>query len=252
MELMVIGEGEARCYLCARGRRGEDPSCTSLLYDPTAILSERRRWPNHLCYPDFMQRSIELWVTEAVGQAIPAVELWAECYPLPIGEAAARRLYTEQGQRYPDRLTGFLPFKGAEEAYWAVRVEVNRSVLDMFGLKGWMPPEEDAREYLWFGSFAYSLRGYDDTPLVRLAQDGERWWRNISWEKIQGRPRGSGTWESSEQLRRDVRKAVRALREQGRNVTQEAVAELLQTNDRVLRRWLADCRIDWREVKKQA
>jgi hypothetical protein len=242
-------DGPPICPSFRAGKRRR--SCTSLLYEPAETLMQRQRWPDHLCYSEFMERSIDLWVSGAVGKITPAIRLWAECYPLPIGEAAARRLYIEQGQRYPDGLTGYLPFKGAKEAYWALRVEANRSVLDMFGLKGWMPPDATAGDYLWFGGLAYSLRGHDDTSLVRLVPEAAAWWRNISWEKIQGRPRGSGTWESPGHLRREVGSAVRALHEQGDKVTQEAVADLLQTNDRVLRRWLSDNNIDWREVKKQ-
>jgi hypothetical protein len=181
----VVGVGEAQCHICASVRAGrrQPPLCTSLLYDPAAMLSARQRWPKHLCYSDFMERSIERWIFQTVPQITPANTLWAECYPLPIGEAAARRRYTQRDQICDaELLIGLLPFEGAEEAYWALRVGTNRTVLDMRGLKGWMPPTEDARAYSWFGSFAALLRGHDDTSLVGLMQNCERWWRDFSLE----------------------------------------------------------------------
>jgi hypothetical protein len=198
-----------------------------------------------------MQRSCEVWVSRVVSQTTLSVELWAGSYPLPVGKQALKRLYKEHGKSYDDEIISFLPFEGSEEALWALRVANNRSALDMFGLKGWTPPEDAAHDYLWVGSFGYSLRGHDDTSLVGLVRDGEKWWRNFSWESILGRPRGSGIWESPGHLKRELRRAVQELRARGRNVTQETVAELFQTSDRVLRRWLSDNNIDWREVKKK-
>jgi hypothetical protein len=127
-----------------------------------------------------MQRSIEVWVSRAVGRITPAIGLWAKCYPLAIGVAAARRLYAEQGRDYPTELTEVLPFRGSQEAYWGLRVTADYSGVDMFGLKGpkgWTPPGE---ERLWLGSFAYSLRGRDDTPLTRLVEAGAAWWSDFS------------------------------------------------------------------------
>jgi hypothetical protein len=244
--------GEDYCHICTSFRtERRTRSCTSLLYHPRWVLGQGKRWPDHLCYPDFMQRSIEVWVTRVAGKTAPAIKLWAECYPLPIGVASAKRLYTEQGQNYPDELTELLPFRGAEEAYWGLRVVEKRSVLDMFGPKGpkgWAPPGE---EYLWLGEFAYSLRGRDDNSLTRLVEHGSTWWRDFSAERVRGRPSGSGTWESRSDFESALIHAGRELRAQGRKVTQEAVAELLHTSVRVLSRWIKGFGLDWREVKKK-
>ena len=154
MALLVVGDGEDKCSICPSFRAGRRTwSCTRLLYDARWTLGQRRRWPDHLCYADFMQKSIEVWVSQVAGKITPAIKLWAECYPLPVGEAAARRLYAERGKRYPAALRGLLPFQGTEEAYWGLHVEENRSVVDMFGLKGlegWAPSD---KEYLWFYSW---------------------------------------------------------------------------------------------------
>ncbi len=235
------------CASFRAGRRAR--SCTNLLYDPRATLSKRAQWPDHLCYSDFMRRSIEVWVSQVVGQAAPTTKLWAETYPLPIGDAAARRLYARSGQRYPDELAGILPFRGGELAYWGLRVEESRSVLDLFGFQGWSPPDADAQEYLWFGSLAYSLRGRDDTSLMRLAEHAATWWRDFSLQRVRGRPRGSGTWESGELLEAKLREAVAAERSAGRTPTQEKVAPLLYTSTRQLRAWISDNKIDWKKIK---
>jgi len=251
-ELLVVGAGEDHCHICASflaGRRAQ--SCTSLLYDPRETFSQRSRWPNHLCYSDFMQRSIEVWVSQVAGQITPAIKLWAERYPLPVGEVAARRVYTG-GQPYPDELTGLLPFRGEEEAYWGLRVDENRSVADMFGLKdpkGEEPPGDDAGEYLSLGSFAYSLRGRDDTSLMRLVEDGTTWWRDFSVERVHGRPRGSGMWPSVHEFESKLQTAVGELHAQGQKVTQENAASLLHCDLRTLKRWLKRSGTDWRGIR---
>jgi hypothetical protein len=191
-----------------------------------------------------MQRSIEVWVSQTAGQITSDIRLWAEYYPLPVGEAAARRLYARSERRYPDELTGLLPFRGEEEAYWGLRVGGNRSVVDMFGLKG--PTSE---ERLRLGGFAYSLRGSDDTSLMRLVENGATWWRDFSWENVQGRPRGSGTWQSEDEFKSKLRATVGKLRVQGGRVTQENVADLLCCDIRTLQRGIAVYGINWKDVR---
>ena len=130
-----------------------------------------------------------------------------------------------------------------------VHVEENRSVVDMFGLKGlegWAPSDE---EYLWFGDFAYSLRGRDDTSLMDLVEAGKTWWRDFSVERVQGRPSGSGTWTSTDEFESDLLAAGDKLRGQGDNPTQEKVAGLLHCDIRTLQRWLERSGISWQDVK---
>ena len=187
------------------------------------------------------------------GRVDPATKLWAECYPLPIGEEAVRRLYAGSGQRYPgERLAGLLPFRGSEEAYWGVRVRGNCSVLDMFGLKGRTPPDSGSEEYLWFGNLAYSLSGAGDTSLMDLAKNGVAWWGGFSAGKVRGRPRGSGTYGKRPELfETDVRKAVAAVRSRGEKPTQARVAGEMCTSDRQLRAWIKDFEeygITWEKI----
>lgn len=121
--------------------------------------------------------------------------------------------------------------------------------MDMFGLKGlegWAPSDE---EYLWFGDFAYSLRGRDDTSLMDLVEAGKTWWRDFSVERVQGRPSGSGTWTSTDEFESDLLAAGDKLRGQGDNPTQEKVAGLLHCDIRTLQRWLERSGISWQDVK---
>ena len=250
MDLLLVGAEEEDCRICpsfVSGLRAR--SCTSLLHDPGWTLDQRRRWPDHLCYADFMQKSIEVWISQVVGKITPAIKLWAECYPLPVGETAARRLYAERGKRYPAALRGLLPFQGTEEAYWGLHVEENRSVVDMFGLKGlegWAPSDE---EYLWFGDFAYSLRGRDDTSLMSAVEAAKTWWRDFSVERVQGRPSGSGRWTSTDEFVSELRATVDKLHERGESATQEKVASLLHCDHRTLTRWLRYSGISWQDVR---
>jgi len=196
-----------------------------------------------------MQRSIEVWVSQVVGKITPATKLWAECYPLPVGEAAARRLYAKRRKRYPAGLRGLLPFRGKEEAYWGLRAEEKHSVVDMFGLKGpegWAPSGE---EHLWLGDFAYSLRGRDGTSLAGLVEQGATWWRDFSAESVLGRPSGSGMWTSPDEFESDLLAAVDKLRNQGDKLTQEKVASLLHCDMRTLKRWLKQSNTSWRDIR---
>jgi hypothetical protein len=254
-ELLVVETGGDRCHICPSFREGTRVrSCTSLLYGPTETLSQQRQWPDHICYDDFLRRSTELWAAKVLYEIKVLYEtdstansLWAGSYPLPIGRAAVRELYASHGRCCDDRLIERLPFEGRRRALWALRIVGDRSVLDMFGLEDRSAPADD---HLYFDGLAYALRGIDDVSLLPLVSAGDAWWRDFSWKKIRGRPRGSGTWESSSNLKRALHSAVRELRERGHKVTQETVAELFQTNDRVLRRWLTDNGISWEEVKK--
>jgi hypothetical protein len=249
-DLLVIGAGEDHCHICTRFRIGRRTrACTRLLYDPRWTLGQRKRWPDHVCYADFMQKSIEIWVSQVVGKITPAIKLWAEYYPLPVGETAARRLYAKRGKRCPAGLRGLLPFRGKEEAYWGVRIEEKHSVVDMFGLKGpkgWAPSGE---EHLWLGDFAYSLRGRDGTSLTGLVDESATWWRDFSVESVLGRPSGSGTWTSAEEFESELRAAVDNLHRQGDRPTQEKVANLLHCDMSTLKRWLKRINTSWRDIR---
>jgi hypothetical protein len=64
-----------------------------------------------------------------------------------------------------------------------------------------------------------------------------------------GRPKGSGTFESRERLLRAVATANRTLREQGKTITQPAVADLLHVTTRRLQQLIPDG-MTWDELKE--
>ena len=222
MDLLLVGAEEEDCRICpsfVSGLRAR--SCTSLLYDPGWTLDQRRRWPDHLCYADFMQKSIEVWISQVVGKITPAIKLWAECYPLPVGETAARRLYAETWK--DDILTalrGLLPFQGTEEAYWGQ--DTSRRIVRSWicsGSRVWEAAPSD-EEYLWFGDFAYSLRGRDDTSLMDLSGSlGKTWWRDFfQWKGFRGViPQWKRvTWTSTDEFESDLLAAGDQLARTGR------------------------------------
>ena len=197
-----------------------------------------------------MQKSIEVWISQVVGKTTPVIKMWAECYPLPVGEAAARRLYAERGMRYPAALRGLLPFQGTEEAYWGLRVEEDRSVVDMFGLKG---PK----------GLASVGRGLSVVRRFRLFVawsrrhvSGATWWKPARhggatslWRSVLGRPGGSGAWVSADDFESDLRAAVGELHAQGQRVTQENVASLLHCDISTLKRWLKRVATSWQALR---
>jgi ribosomal protein L37AE/L43A len=70
---------------------GKPPRCTELLDDPVGVLSDRQRWPTHLCYEPFMRWSTEEWVlrtTMRTNYTGAAVTNWHTRWPLAVGRRA--------------------------------------------------------------------------------------------------------------------------------------------------------------------
>ncbi len=196
-----------------------------------------------------------------------SVKRWREYWPLPVGVRAVEAMISHSGHQFasggsfdldyrgPDygALLNLVPFEEDEEALWALRVERDNSSLDLFGLAdsdaSRQAPNTHQRENETFtaGELRYILRG-GNKSLIDVLDSAERWWSSFSAHTVLGRPRNSGTWASAEEFEDALRKAVRNLRSQGRKVTQESVAELLSSNDRVLRGWLNRYHVKWIDV----
>ena len=226
------------CEGVRSGRRKK--SCTSLLHDPASVLRDRKRWPDHLCYP-VMVESCRQWA--------------AENDPEHAGE-------------YP------LPLPDGRRALLALRVRRRRSTLDLFGLAGYKPepvPEvlppgiryeqighnpalENPDAYSWGDEMACVLKEYDeDASLSEVAFSAQEWWRRICNMIPLGRPRGSGTYASRDEFIAALTVAVREVRAAGLRVTQPAVEQVLgvhQGHGRQLRKWLDQHKVSWSEAKK--
>jgi hypothetical protein len=146
-----------------------------------------------------------------------------------------------------------LPFDGHEEALWALRIERMRSgtthTLDLFGLADY-----DSGDYAEFGlpvagDLAYVTRGYGSV-LIEMLAAADAWWAQFRRSSFRGRPIGTGTWESSERFEEELKRVVSQILSEGGKPTQEHVAERLHTDDRQLRAWCTQFRINWREIKK--
>lgn len=196
--------------------------CSALLTEPAGVLTDRGRWPDHLCWP-VMVESCRLWAVENAPDR-------AGEYPLPL----------DDGRR----------------ALLALRVRSRRSTLDLFGLAGYKPPAvvvPDADDYLWVGGLVCSLRSRDDTSLLHVISHAHDWWGRISIEKILGRPKGSGTYASADEFRAALTLAVREVRAAGLAVTQPKVERALGVHHgegRQLRKWSRQYGISWSEAKK--
>ena len=140
-----------------------------------------------------------------------------------------------------------VPFEEREEALWAIRITAGDGTLDLFGLG--MPFRQGEERVYKMGELRYDLQGHG-TSLFNLVARAERWWAKFRGKKITGRPRGSGTWASADELRKALNTAVRTLRAEGRKVTQESVADHWWTDDRTLRKWMNHFGVRWEDVKK--
>lgn len=196
-----------------------------------------------------------------------SVKRWREYWPLPVGVRAVEAMISHSGDQFasgssldldyrgPDygALLNLVPFEGDEEALWALRVETGNSALDLFGLANSGTSRQATSTHrgkddmFTAGELKYLLRG-GDKSLIDILDSAQRWWSSFSAQAVIGRPRNSGTWASAEEFEDALRKAVRNLRSQGRKVTQESVAELLSSNDRVLRNWLNRYHVKWIDV----
>ena len=206
----------------------ENPPCTDLLVEPVGVLNDENRWPkHHLCRGRFLQRSTQGWASRLVVPTTDELRDWTWEWPLPIGKRALK-LKTFSWDLY-----NLMPFKGHEEALWAIRIDVGASVLDLFGL-GTPYGQGDERVYT-VGELGYRMHGCGRGPLDLVAR-ADRWWTQFRGETITGRPYGSGRWTSLDEFKKDVWSAIAALRVQDCQATQERVAELLYTGARQIRR----------------
>jgi len=222
----------------------EQPPCTDFLADPPGVLRDEERWPDHLCYEFFLRRSTYEWASSnLVALSTPELVQWQLEWPLPVGKAAvALRLGTIKGE-----ILNLAPLQEQEEALWAVHIKTVGCTLDLFGLGTPYRQGED-RAYE-MGELRYILQG-GDTSLFNLVERAKRWWDGFRGKGTIGRPKGSGTWESSMEFWIALRAAVRATRTANQEVTQENVASYLRCDDCVLRRWVKQYGISWNQVLK--
>ncbi len=226
------------------------PPCTDLISDPMGVLRNKERWPIHLCDAEFLRPSTELWVQAQEFTADTLnVYRWASMHPLPIGWRALTENREANDLSEWSEVLNVLPFAGYEKAMWALRVEVQGGVLDLFGLEDYPTEFHKAHGIPVAGDLAFMLRGRD-TSLTDLVHEAKRWWSPFRGRALQGRPRGSGTWQDAGEFREAARNVVRTLREHGYKPTQENVAENLGCNDRVLRYWIDRYGVTWNDLLK--
>ncbi len=244
------------------GCPGETSCGMELLRDPVGVLSDKRRWPSHIC-GYFMLESTKRWIRSAVPpeatDTFPFEEFGSA--PIPIG----KRCHVVEWRRdqrpghlpyYSKRdrdatyanLLNVMPFEGDEEAFWALRVNTGGAVLDLFGL---------VERHVWEGLFrfeagelAYVLRGRGTSSADRLVAQANRWWASFRSVTFGGRPLNSGTWASANDFETNLRAAAQTLRIEGRRVTQENVTDILHCNVRSLSRWLRSYGIEWEDFLK--
>lgn len=145
---------------------------------------------------------------------------------------------------------GVLPFGGDEKAMWALRVEAQGGVLDLFGLEDYPTEFHKAHDIPVAGRLAFSLRG-TDTSLTDLVHEAKRWWSPFRGLAALGRPPGTGRWSSREHFLAEAKAAVTMMRIEGEKITQETVAARLHTSDRMLRDSIKRFGSSWPEIKDE-
>ncbi len=204
----------------------EDPPCTDLLANPVGVLSDEKRWPKHLC-PAFWATSTMNWASSFVRPTTPELEQWLWEWPLPIGKMAIKPEILSL------ELYNLMPFDGQEEALWAIRINDADGTLDLFGLG--IPYGQGEESIYEMGELGHDSKRHGRIPLD-LVERADRWWAQFRGESIRGRRYGTRRWASLDEVKKDVRSAVRDLSLQGHKITQERVAEHLHTSVRQLDR----------------
>lgn len=235
----------------AKLTRTKNPPCTDLISESEAVLSDKGRWPTHVCLPEFLSQSAAQW---ALAHPFASDNLniyrWASIHPLPVGRQslmACREM--DELSEWSDILNA-LPFEGDEKAMWALRVErrtgATINTLDLFGLAKY-ESYPVIGPWAVAGKLAFSMRG-QDRSLVDLVDAAEKWWAQFRGFALQGRPPGTGTWRNRKDFADALNWAVTKTRSEGDKATQENVAKRLYTDARQLRSHVKRFGLTWREV----
>jgi hypothetical protein len=241
-----------------------EPPCTDLICDLEGVLRDKERWPEHLCYEELLQQSTSLWAGGCMGSLTQvATERWTSMHPLPVGREAVITIgdrcvrgpgHENKGLEGLEELLNIVPFDGYEQAMWALRVERKKltavSALDLFGLAEYPTEAHRKAGVPVAGRLGFVARGQDES-LLELLYAARKWWASFRGLTFKGRPPGTGTWGSREDFERALRRAVGAIRADEGKITQERVADYLNTSDRYLRYWLDTHGLSWQEVKSQ-
>ncbi len=232
----------------------KSPPCTDLIIDPRSVLTDKERWPAHLCVPEFLEQSTTLWAEgRPVASDSPNRWRWASMYPLPVGRRALMIRPEMADIAAWSEVFDALPFEEYEQAMWALRVEDNwhpagMGALDIFGLASYPTDLHQRLGYPVAGDLAYVVRGRGQ-HMLELLDAAEKWWRQFRGLALKGRPPGTGTWTDREHFLSAAKEAVASIRSGGGKVTQESVAERLATQDRQLRGWITHFDATWQEIK---
>jgi hypothetical protein len=232
----------------------ESPPCTDLITDPGNVLTDKKRWPTHLCVPEFLEQSTTLWARDRPAASDSSNRWrWASMYPLPIGRRALMIRSEMADLAGWSEVLDVLPFEEYEQAMWALRVEdkwrpAGTGALDIFGLVSYPTDLHHQLSCPVAGDLAYVVRG-QGRHMLELLDAAEQWWRQFRGLALKGRPPGTGTWTDRAHFLHAVEQAMGSIRSSGEKVTQEKVADFLRTDDRTLRRWFKDFGTTWKKIR---
>lgn len=230
--------------------------CTDLIVNPEAVLSDRERWPLHICEPEFTSQSTSLW---AEAQSFANDNLnnhrWASMYPLPIGKRALMIRPGMTDTSAWSEVFGVLPFEEYEQAMWALRVRYRERAtvhtLDLFGLAEYPDELHQRLAVPVAGKLAFVVRGHGRRT-IDLLDAAEKWWGQFLGLSTKGRTKGTGTWKDRGHFLTAISEATQQLRAEGTQRTQDNLGACFNTDGAGLRRWLRQFRLSWRgeEIQK--
>ena len=234
----------------------KSPPCTDLISDPQSVLTDKDRWPTHLCDPEFFGQSTAVWAEDRPIATDSANRWrWMSMHPLPVGKRALM-IHPKMGDMTAwSEVFDALPFEEYEQAMWALRIEddwrpAGMGALDIFGLVSYPTDLHRELRIPVAGDLAYVVRG-KGRRMLDLLDAAEKWWRQFRGLSLKGRPPGTGIWRDREHLLSAVREAEASIHSSGGKVTQESVAEHLCTTDRQLRRSLKAFGTTWQEIRTE-
>lgn len=171
----------------------DGPPCWPLLQDPFRVLTDRSRWPRHLC-DDLMSESTSEWVRRRFF--LPGVASFlSTAWPLPVGRISLRRelkTWRESHLLTADAMS-LMPFDGDEYAALVLYTQIGSSRIAVFGL---FTREEfaDPADFVFHPTgLSFQVQGDPSDPAVlRFVRHARVWWKQFGQSAVRrGRPPGT-------------------------------------------------------------
>ncbi len=186
------------CTKVAEENAADAVPCWPLLNHPYQTLTDRSRWPNHLC-PMVQRESLTRWIAGEWGQTSPLIKyLWlTNNMPVPVGEGSmlqwAERFAGADAWHFFQSL-GRLPFDGDEYAGLILTATIRDIRVTMFEV---LSEISEFRFQIEGIRFTVEREGRRHKEIDLFQTCAREWWAYRSGGTLDhphagGRPKGSG------------------------------------------------------------